>query len=64
MGGALLIFFFDFIRFNISRNCGVCLNSLPFSSLVVAHPVAEEILEVLFIQISLQPSVGCTDHLI
>ena len=63
MGGAPLISVFSFIMFDTFQDFGTNFNYLPCSSLVVVHLVAEEILQVLFSQ-SLQPPIGCKDHLI
>ena len=58
VGSALMIIFFSFFTFNTSGS--VCFK---YTSSMVVRLIAEEILQVLFLQVCLEPSIGREDHL-
>jgi hypothetical protein len=58
VGSALMIFFSSVFTFNIFRSV-----RFRYASSMVDRLVAEEILQVLFIQVCLEPSIGREDHL-
>ena len=58
MGSALVIIFSSVFTFNTFRSV-----RFRYASSMVDRLIAEEILQVLFIQVCLEPSIGREDHL-